>query len=52
MDDGFIISVGVAVFCFFVGLFMGIAIAMPDTLDNGCLVDDGKVYCEKVEVSE
>lgn len=50
--DEFDIAIPVALLSFFVGFLIGLYIGVPDTLDNGCLVDDGKIYCEKVEVSE
>lgn len=42
--------------CIFIGLFLGlivgIGISTPQELENGCFVNDGKIFCEKVEVNE
>lgn len=51
MDD-FDVMIPFLLLTFFGGFLIGLGIATPKELDNGCLVDDGKIYCEKVEVSE
>ena len=42
---------GAIVIGLFWGLVIGVGIAKPQELENGCLVDEGKIYCEKVEVN-
>ena len=50
MDD-FEIIIPFALLSFFGGFLIGLAIGTPKELENGCLVEDAKIYCEKVEVN-
>ena len=52
MDGGDVISLafGVALISIFVGILIGFGVATPDTLENGCITHNSKLYCEPVEV--
>ena len=42
--------VGAALLAFFIGILSGFGIATPDTLENGCITHNSKLYCEPMEV--
>lgn len=44
--------VGAALLAFLIGMLSGFGIATPDTLENGCITHDSKLYCEQAEVVE
>lgn len=46
MED-FDIVAGIAILVGAVMFLIGVSIAIPKKLDNGCIVYDSKVYCEK-----
>ena len=48
-------NLGLALIVFIGGLLimgLGALYAMPEELDNGCIVHDSKVYCEEVNIGE
>ena len=51
MDD-FGLCAAIVILAFFIGFIIGVVGAKPIELENGCYVDGGKIYCEKVEVIE
>ena len=51
MFDDFEACAAVALLAFFMGFMIGLAIGNPQELENGCLVENEKIYCEKVEVN-
>ena len=46
MED-FDIVAGIAILVGAIMFLIGIGIAIPEELDNGCIVYESKVYCEK-----
>lgn len=49
--DEFELVVACSLFAIFIGFMIGLAIGSPQELENGCLVENEKIYCEKVEVN-
>ena len=45
MEDISLIGASLVLGLFF-GLIVGVAIAEPKELENGCIVDNDKIYCE------
>lgn len=43
--------IGAALLAFLIGILSGFGIATPDTLENGCITHNSKLYCEPVEAT-